>query len=159
MPVKCVGCYHLTRQEIKLSGKDLIVYDCEFLFPYACTLGGLIRPGKGTSKAAEHCGIRLDVECIVCGQKPDMQYGYPPFVWICEKHDQAWGKWLDEHPERRKHLKPRARVIKRNWIEVFREFIESTRPQATNNGKIPIRKRAVDEPLHVRVEDDKAGQQ
>lgn len=127
--IKCIGCYDLRREEMVLSGKDLIVYTCPRL-PYDCVIGGLLRPGLGTLKAVTDCPQRIDEHCILCPKPHVSTYGLPPMVYICEEHGEAWGKWLEEHPERRAYLTPKGRNKKANWVEVFREFIEDMRVKA-----------------------------
>lgn len=129
MDVKCVGCYDLVREEIIVSGKPLVVYNCPKYFPYRCALSGLLRPGLGVSVAVDDCPQRIDEHCILCHKPPVTSYGDPQRVYACKEHDAAWGKWLDEHPERRAYMAPRHRAIKSRWIEVFREFIEDMRRQ------------------------------
>ena len=125
-PIKCIGCYDLVREELTLEGKPLVVYNCS-LFPYACALSGLLYPGKGILEAVAKCPERIDTHCILCLQRPNhFPYGNG-MVFICKEHDRAWTKWLDEHPDRRAYLSPRNRLNKRNWIEVFREFIDGFR--------------------------------
>ena len=105
-----------------------VVYECPRL-PYMTTIGGLLRPADGTTKVAEDCPTDPLSHCAVCSRTKIYHYGQD-IVSICQEHDIAWGKWLDEHPERRDHLAPRGRSVKANWIEVFREFIEDIRRQA-----------------------------
>jgi len=130
--IKCIGCYDLLREEMNLGGQPLyghtgkiVVYNCP-RFPYACVLSGLLRPGLGVQKAAEDCPEDPLSHCAVCSNTKIIHYGQD-IVSICSEHDKAWGKWLDQHPERRAHLAPRGRSIKANWIEVFREFVEDNR--------------------------------
>ena len=127
MAIKCVGCYELLRKEVELFGKPRVVYDCPRYFPYATFIGGLLRPGKGITEAVKDCPERLDEHCILCARTAVTSYGQQ-IVSICKEHDQAWAKWLDDHPERRHYLSgPYGRARLANWIEVFREFIEDMR--------------------------------
>jgi len=126
--IKCVGCYDLLREELTLGGKPLIVYNCPRFFPYACALSGLIRPGSGITEAVEDCPEQLGAHCILCTKTELVSYGLQD-VFICKEHDRAWGKWLEDHPERRAYLAPKGRLRQSNWIEVFREFIEDMRQE------------------------------
>jgi hypothetical protein len=128
--IKCIGCYELLREKITLGGKDLTVYNCHRFFPYACALSGLLRPGSGIVEAAKDCPQRIEEHCILCQKPPTSSYGDPPIVYTCKEHDAAWGKWLEEHPERRAYLAPMGRARKANWVVVFREFIEDMRVKA-----------------------------
>ena len=148
MNIKCIGCYELVREEIKLSPRELtrdeggsfwwkpfkitggllVLYDCP-RFTYATTIGGLLRPCKGIIEAVRLCPDNPLGHCAVCSTTKIIHYGQD-IVSICSKHDLAWGKWLDEHPERRAYLAPKGRVRQSNWIEVFREFIEDMRKEA-----------------------------
>lgn len=129
MNIKCIGCYDLLREELIVGGQPLVVYNCPRFFPYACALSGLLRPGLGVQRAVEDCPEDPERHCILCRKSEVTHYGNLPLV-TCNKHYKAWSKWLDEHPERREHIRPRNRIIKANWIEVFREFIEDMRRQA-----------------------------
>lgn len=126
---KCVGCLDLERLELEAPGGKLVVYNCSRKFPYACAISGLLRPGKGIVKAVEKCPRVLDCKCILCSKRPVTYYGDPPVAFACKEHDWAWQEWLEAHPERRAYLAPKQRVIRANWIEVFREFIEDMRPE------------------------------
>lgn len=126
MNIKCIGCYDLLREEVTLEGRPLIVYNCPHFFPYACALSGLLRPGRGIIEAVERCPEDPLSHCVVCSNTEILYYGQE-IASVCSKHDKAWQKWLDEHPERRAYFKPRRRVIKANWVEVFREFVEDMR--------------------------------
>lgn len=124
--IKCMGCYELRRRELNMSHGVDVVYECPRL-PYMTSIGGLLRPASGTKKAAEDCPEDILQHCILCS-KPGKSYGRQ-VVFMCEDHDRAWGKWLEEHPERRAYLSPHGRLKLANWVEVFREFIEGMRPQ------------------------------
>ncbi|KKN06948.1 hypothetical protein LCGC14_1072030 [marine sediment metagenome] len=124
--IKCVGCYDLLREELDVGGKKLVVYNCPRFFPYACAISGLLRPSTGILKAAEICPEDPLSHCAVCSDTKISHYGQD-IVSICSEHDDAWGKFLDEHPERRAYLAPRGRSVKANWVEVFREFVEDSR--------------------------------
>ncbi len=124
--IKCITCYDLLREELELGGKHLVVYNCPRFFPYACALSGLIRPGKGIIKAVRDCPERIGEHCVLCTKTGVLHYG-GEMVSICKDHSRAWGEWLDKHPERFAHLAPKGRLIRSNWIEVFREFIEDMR--------------------------------
>lgn len=123
--IKCIGCYDLLREEMTVEGRPLIVYKCS-RFPYACVLSGLLRPGSAIVKMVEDCPEDPLSHCAVCSNTKITHYGQD-IVSICKEHDAAWGKWLDEHPDRRAHLAPRGRSVKANWVEVFREFVEDKR--------------------------------
>jgi len=129
MMIKCIGCNDLLREELDVGGKKLVVYNCPRFFPYACALSGLLRPSTGILKAGEMCPDDPLSHCVVCSNTKITHYGQA-IVSICSKHDIAWGKWLEEHPERRAYFVPKGRVKKANWIEVFREFIEDMRKEA-----------------------------
>ena len=137
MNIKCIGCFNLTREVVAISGmglkvyrtdgNTLVLYYCsEGRFPYQTVVSGLIRPGMGISKAAIDCPEDPLSHCILCSETNISHYGQD-IVSICREHDRAWGKWLDEHPEKREHIAPRGRSVKANWVEVFREFIEDMR--------------------------------
>lgn len=126
MNIKCIGCYELRRMEMTLGG--LVTYDCPH-FPYVCALSGLLRPGSGIVKAVNDCLVDPLSHCAICSNTKIIHYG-KDIVSICKEHGTAWGKWLNEHPKRRAHLAPRGRVVKANWVEVFREFVEDMRQQA-----------------------------
>jgi hypothetical protein len=133
--VKCVGCHYLQREILKWAtpGPRLptVVYDC-FLgrLPYSTTLGGLFRPYYRILQASEKCQEQPTSRCVVCLKTSELKtYGQDNFVSICKEHDKAWGKWLSEHPDRSAYLAPRGRVIKANWVDVFREFIEDMRKE------------------------------
>jgi len=128
MNIKCIGCFELLREELTVEGRPLVVYNCLRFFPYACALSGLLRPGLGVQRAVEDCPEDPLSHCAVCSNTNITHYGQD-IVSICSKHDKAWGKWLDEHPERRAHIGPRGRSVKSNWVEVFREFVEDIRRQ------------------------------
>ncbi|MBA7712434.1 hypothetical protein ES703_121408 [subsurface metagenome] len=128
MNIKCIGCYDLLREELTLEGKPLVVYNCPRFFPYACAMSGLLRPSTGILKAANRCPDDPLSHCAVCSNTKITHYGQD-IVSICKEHDAAWSKWLDMHLDRRAYLRPRSRVIKANWVEVFREFIEGMRRQ------------------------------
>ena len=135
--IKCVGCYDLLREELDLGGKHLVVYNCS-RFPYLCALSGLLRPGRRILKAVNDCPDDTLSHCAVCSSTKTTHYGQD-IVSICEEHGVAWGKWLDEHPERRAHLEPRGRSVKANWVEVFREFLEDTRsPETESQGAMQL---------------------
>ena len=136
---KCIGCYLLRREVIDVSkmalkgyrtdaGK-LVVYDClDGRFPYQAVISGLLRPSTGINTAARDCEQTIEGHCIICSQTDKLEhYGHGPLVYICGKHDKAWGTWLDEHPGKRDHIAPRGRSVRANWVEVFREFIEDMR--------------------------------
>jgi hypothetical protein len=137
MVIKCVGCYHLVRKDMrvnpehwksyKLKGDILTTYECPKFFEYCTTLDGLLRPGKATLEAVKLCHEEPLSHCALCSEPPSYKYGYPEIAAACKKHHQSWTKWLDEHPDRRAHLAPRGRAVRANWIEVFREFIEDMR--------------------------------
>jgi len=123
--IKCVGCYDLSREELDFTEGKLVVYNCP-RFPYMCAMSGLLRPSRGILKAVNDCPDDPLSHCAVCSITKITHYGQD-IVSICEEHGAAWGKWLDEHPERRAHLAPRGRSVKANWVEVFREFVEDCR--------------------------------
>jgi len=127
--IKCIGCYSLLRLELDVKDKHPVVYNCHHYFPYACVISGLLRPGKGILDAVKDCPERIDAHCILCSQPAVVEYGEPPIAFACKRHHQTWGEWLDKHPERQSHLRPRGRRIRANWIEVFREFIEDMRSE------------------------------
>jgi len=91
-------------------------------------LSGLLRPGSGIIEAVKRCPEDPLSHCAVCSNTKIIHCG-EDIVSICSEHYKAWSKWLDEHPERRAYFKPRSRVIKANWVEVFREFVEYMRRQ------------------------------
>jgi len=124
--IKCIGCSELLREEIDFDDKHLVVYNCPRYFPYSAVISGLIRPGSGIVEAVRDCNEDPLSHCVLCSNTKIIHYGQD-IVSICSKHDLAWGKWLDEHPERRAYLAPKGRVRQSNWIEVFREFIEGMR--------------------------------
>jgi len=126
MVIKCIGCYELLREEVELKGKPMVVYMCPRFFPYACVISGLLRPGKGIIEGVKLCPETPDEHCILCGKTDVTHYGRE--IVMCKEHDRAWGKWLDQHPERRARFSPKGRLRTPNWIEVFREFIEEMRP-------------------------------
>ena len=128
MNIKCIGCYELHREELTLEGEPLVVYSCD-RFPYACALSGLLRPGTGILEAVKMCPEDPLSHCIVCSNTKII-HGGEDIVSICSEHYKAWGKWLDENPERRAHLAPRGRSVKANWVEAFREFVEDMRKEA-----------------------------
>lgn len=127
MNIKCIGCYHLLREERTLEGRQLVVYACP-LFPYATVISGLLRPGSGIVEAVKLCSEDPLSHCVLCSNTKITHYGQD-IVSICKEHDAAWSKWLDIHRDRRAHLAPRGRSVKANWVEVFREFIEGMRRQ------------------------------
>ncbi len=124
--IKCIGCYDLLREELDLTGKKLVVYNCPRFFPYAAALSGLVQPGSGIIEAVRDCNEDPLSHCVLCSNTKVLFYDQD-IVSICKEHDAAWRKWLDEHPDRRAHLAPRGRNVKANWVEVFREFIEDKR--------------------------------
>ena len=128
MNIKCIGCYDLLKEELEVGGKPLVVYNCRRFFPYACALSGLLRPSSGIMEAVKDCTNDPLSHCAVCSNTKITHYGQD-LVSICHEHDAAWGKWLDEHLERRAYLAPKGRLRKANWIEVFREFAEDIRRQ------------------------------
>ena len=128
--IKCIGCFSLLRVEMTLGG--LVAYNCH-RFPYVCAMPGLLRPGRGILRAVNDCPYDPLSHCVLCSSTKITHYGQD-IVSICEEHGAAWGKWLDEHPERRAHLAPRGRTVKANWVEVFREFIEDCK--ATGSQRI-----------------------
>jgi len=128
MNIKCIGCYELRKEVVDFVHGTVVVYNCS-RFPYAATIGGLLRPGKGIIEAVRLCPGNPLGHCAVCSNTKIMHYGQD-IVSICKEHDHAWEKWLDEHPERHAYLEPLGRSRKSNWIEVFREFIEDMRKEA-----------------------------
>lgn len=126
MNIKCIGCYDLLREKLELSGEKLVVYNCPLYFPYACALSGLVRPGKGIIEAVRDCPEDPLSRCILCPKPGTIHYGQD-IAATCQEHYDAWGKWLDDHPERRDYLAPKGRSRKANWIEVSREFVEDMR--------------------------------
>lgn len=128
--IKCIGCMDLLREELKLEGRTLVVYNCPRYFPYACALSGLLQPGSGIVEAVKDCNENPEGHCILCSKIEVTHYGTLPLA-TCKEHFDAWSKWLDKHPEREAYLKPKGRVRKANWIEVFREFIEDIRVKGT----------------------------
>jgi hypothetical protein len=128
MNLKCIGCNQLKREEGEWLGKHMVIYSCPKL-PYATTIGGLIRPGKGIIEAAARCPVDISEHCIICGTGRSRLRAYgKELLYICAKCGESWSTWLSvEHPDRRQYLCPRNRLIHSRWIEVFREFIESTR--------------------------------
>lgn len=125
--IKCIGCSELLREEIDFDDKHLVVYNCPRFFPYACALSGLFRPGDGITEAVKDCPEQLGAHCILCTKTGVISYGEPRIVYACKEHDQAWGEWLKEHPDRSAYIAPKGRLRRANWVEVFREFIEDTR--------------------------------
>ena len=111
--IKCIGCNDLLREELDISGKHLVVYNCPRFFPYAAALSGLLRPGSGIVEAVRDCNEDPLSHCVLCSNTKIIHYGQA-IVSICSKHDLAWGKWLDEHPERRAYLAPKGRVRQSN---------------------------------------------
>ncbi|MBA7597907.1 hypothetical protein ES703_04915 [subsurface metagenome] len=130
MNIKCISCLELLQEELTVEGRPLVVYNCPRYFPYAAALSGILRPGSGIVEAIKDCPDDPLSHCVICSNTEISHYGQD-IVSICRKHDNAWGKWLDEHPERRAHLAPRGRSIKANWVEVFREFVEDIRSKNT----------------------------
>jgi len=128
MNIKCIGCYDLLREELTSGGRTLVVYNCPRYFPYTCVLSGLLQPGSGIVETVRDCPDDPLSHCAVCSNTKITHYGQDE-VSICHEHDAAWGKWLDEHPDRRAYLAPKGRARKANWIEVFREFVEDMRQQ------------------------------
>jgi len=138
---KCIGCYQLRREVIDISAMSLkgyrtdtgklVVYDClDGRFPYRAVISGLLKPSVKVNIAAHNCPKTIEGHCIICEETERLKhYGYEPLVYICSKHDKAWGTWLDEHPGKRDHIAPRGRSIRANWIEIFREFVEDIRRQ------------------------------
>lgn len=126
--IKCIGCLKLVREEMTRAnlGRE-VYYNCPDIFPYMTSIGGLLHPGKGLEEAVrKDCSEQIGEHCILC-DKPGKPYGRE-IVFMCQDHDRAWGKWLDEHPDRRAYLSPGGHRVKQaNWIEVFREFIEEAR--------------------------------
>jgi len=141
---KCMGCYQLRREVLDVSGAGagkgyrtdegkIVVYDClDGRFPYQAVISGLLRPSGGINTAARDCPQTIEGHCIICSQTDKLKhYGFePPLVYICSEHDKAWGTWLDEHPGKREHIAPKGRVVRGNWVEVFREFVEDMRRKA-----------------------------
>ena len=125
--IKCIGCLELRRQGVTIEGRPLLVYICP-RFPYACALSGLLRPGSGIVEAVKDCPENPLSHCIICSNTKIIHYGQD-IVSICAEHDKAWGKWLDEHPQRRAQIAPRGRSVRGNWVEVFREFVEAMRQE------------------------------
>ncbi len=125
--IKCIGCYGLRRNELTVGGRPLVVYNCPGFFPYECALSGLLLPGSGIVEAVKDCPEQLGEHCILCAKPWVTSYGFPPNVFACKEHDQAWGKWLKDHPDRHAYISPIGRLRKANWVEVFREFIEDMR--------------------------------
>ncbi len=130
--IKCIGCYELSREEMEVSDKNLVVYICRRFFPYYCHLSGLLRPARGLLKAVEMCPEQPLSRCVLCQQMTDLIFygkSIESIASMCSEHNSAWSKWLNEHPERSSHLAPKGRSIRANWVEVFREFIEDMRPR------------------------------
>jgi hypothetical protein len=127
--LKCIGCMDLLREEVPVGGKTLVVYNCPSFFPYACALSGLFRPTSNITKAIEECPKQTDTHCILCENTDLMRFGRG-IVYVCEKHVWEWSKWLDDHLGKREHIAPKGRLKQANWVEVFREFIESKRERS-----------------------------
>ncbi len=127
--VKCISCSELRREELRFKGKPMVVYNCARYFPYACALSGLFRPASRIVEAVKDCPELVDLNCVVAGcLNLDLTtYGKDKMVFICKDHDRAWGKWLDEHPKKRDYIAPLGSTRRSNWVEVFREFVESQR--------------------------------
>ncbi|GAI50516.1 unnamed protein product [marine sediment metagenome] len=89
--LKCIGCYELRREKMELEGKQMVVYNCPRFFPYATTIGGLLRPGTGIIEAANDCPDDPLSHCAVCSDTKITHYGQD-IVSICKKHDAAWAK-------------------------------------------------------------------
>ena len=123
--IKCIGCFGLLRKELDVGGEKAVVYNCH-RFPYMCAMAGLLKPGKGISRAVKACPYHPLGHCVLCSRTKIIHYDQN-IVSVCIEHYTAWAKWLDEHPERRAHMAPRGRSVKANWVEVFREFIEDSR--------------------------------
>lgn len=128
--LKCIGCNQLRQEKHELWGstKVEIVYTCP-LFPYATTIGGLMVPSSGITRAADKCPVDISKGCIICGASDELStFGDDKIVYICKKvHGHAWRRWLDKHLEKREAFKPRSRIIISVWIEIFREFVEESR--------------------------------
>lgn len=124
--LKCIGCRELLREELKFHFRPAVVYNCPQYFPYPCALSGLLKPGKGIVAAVEDCSEQMGFHCILCSRIEVHPYG-TGVVYVCEEHDKAWGKWLDDHPEKRKYICPGHRVVRAHWVETFREFVEDQR--------------------------------
>jgi hypothetical protein len=124
--IKCVGCYGLVRKVVHLRDNDLVVYRCPGFFPFDCALSGLLRPVKDIIQAAKNCPKRSGEQCILCEEKGTQIFGVE-CVFMCNKDDRAWSKWLTEHPGKREYICPGKRIKTDRWIEVFREFIEDIR--------------------------------
>jgi len=146
MKIKCIGCYNLVRDEIKvfnpaswkpykLKGDILTIYKCPRYFEGGTTLGGLLRPSKRILEAVSKCSEDPLSHCVLCSKPVDVTYGYPPVVGACTEHNAAWSKWLDDHPDKREYISPHRRVVDAHWIEVFREFIEDMRQQGDKIGE------------------------
>ena len=140
---KCVGCLELKRDVVEVSamglknyrtdGGKLTLYHClRGYFPYQAVISGLMKPSTGINMAARKCPKIISGHCILCLETKELRhYGHEPLVYICSKHDRAWGSWLDEHPGKRDYIAPKVRSVRANWIEVFREFIEDMRQNAS----------------------------
>jgi hypothetical protein len=132
MDIKCIGCFDLLREELTLDGRPMVVYNCPRFFPYAAVISGLLRPGSGILEAVKDCNENPEEHCIFCSKIEVTHYGELPLA-TCKEHFNAWSEWLDKHPEREAYLKPKGRMRKANWIEVFREFVEDMRKEAALN--------------------------
>lgn len=137
--IKCTACPELRREKIAFSGKSLMTFRCP-LYPYATTIGGLVRPGKGVREAVEKCRRNPRQSCTICrsGSKLHRLGGIfddDCVAVLCGNHYHAWSEWLDSHPEHRQRLAPKGRVVHANWVDVFREFVEEMRPQRQEGAK------------------------
>ena len=122
--LKCVGCGKLKRKY--LMADKIIAYTCDRL-PYACTIVGMMYPGKASAGAAEKCNIKVDSHCILCETRTVRGFGEPKFAYTCDKHFSAWSKWLEADPSRTERLQPRGRMNIPAFLTVFREFVEECR--------------------------------
>jgi hypothetical protein len=126
--IKCIGCPYLRRKTTRKGMKmNLVVYDCPE-FPYMCALSGLLRPSSQIAYAAVYCGIDTS-GCAVCGSPAYHSYGHEPVITrACQEHDAAWGAWLNKKDPDRQRLAPKGRNRQSAWVEMFREFVEDSRP-------------------------------
>jgi hypothetical protein len=126
--LKCVGCYSLMRGELDWVNHNRVVfYSCRQYFPYACAFSGLQRPASGIREAVKDCPEDLARYCLFCRQPSITGIGPNGQIHLCEKHYDAWSKYLDAHPEQEARISPGGRLRSQAWVEVFREFLESQR--------------------------------
>lgn len=121
--VQCIACPDLKREVKKVERTDLVVYHCGWgKFPYMCALSGLEKPSEGIARSAGQCKLFDRQRCVVCGGKEGLTMIGKSRLNICHEHDQAWGAWLERHPDKRDCFRGKARFIFSRWVEVFLEF-------------------------------------